>query len=81
MYFYLIGEVLCAPENSIIIIDEPEMHIHVSLIKHLFDLIETERPDCAFIYLTHSMDFAFSRQSAIKYGQSLMKVITGIMKY
>lgn len=64
--FYLIGEVLCAPENSIIIIDEPEMHIHVSLIKHLFDLIETERPDCAFIYLTHSMDFAFSRQSAIK---------------
>jgi predicted ATP-dependent endonuclease of OLD family len=49
----LIGEVLCAPEKSIIIIDEPEMHIHVSLIKHLFDLIEAERPDCAFIYLTH----------------------------
>ena len=64
--FYLIGEVLCAPENSIIIIDEPEMHIHVSLIKHLFDLIEVERPDCAFVYLTHSIDFAFSRQNAVK---------------
>ena len=64
--FYLIGEVLCAPEKSIIIIDEPEMHIHVSLIKHLFDLIEAERPDCAFIYLTHSIDFAFSRQNAVK---------------
>ena len=36
--FYLIGEVLCAPEKSIIIIDEPEMHIHISLIKRLFDL-------------------------------------------
>ena len=64
--FYLIGEVLCAPEKSIIIIDEPEMHIHVSLIKRLFDLIENERPDCVFIYLTHSIDFAFSRQNAKK---------------
>lgn len=64
--FYLIGEVLCAPDNSIIIIDEPEMHIHVSLIGHLFDLIEAERPDCAFIYLTHNIDFAFSRQKAEK---------------
>ncbi len=64
--FYLIGEVLCAPEKSIIIIDEPEMHIHISLIKRLFDLIENERPDCVFIYLTHSIDFAFSRQNAKK---------------
>lgn len=64
--FYLIGEVLCAPERSVIIIDEPEMHIHISLIKHLFDLIEAERSDCTFIYLTHSIDFAFSRQNATK---------------
>jgi hypothetical protein len=64
--FYLIGEVVCVPENSIIIIDEPEMHIHKSLIKTLFDLIESERPDCAFIYLTHDIDFAFTRHNATK---------------
>lgn len=64
--FYLVGEVVCAPENSIIIIDEPEMHIHKSLIKILFDLIEIERPDCSFVYLTHDIDFAFTRQNAIK---------------
>ena len=64
--FYLIGEVVCAPPNSIIIIDEPEMHIHKSLVKNLFDLIENERQDCSFIYLTHDIDFAFSRQNAIK---------------
>ncbi len=64
--FYLIGEVICAPESSIIIIDEPEMHIHKSLIKKLFDLIENERQDCAFIYLTHDIDFAFTRQNAQK---------------
>jgi ABC-type lipoprotein export system ATPase subunit len=64
--FYLVGEVVCAQENSIIIIDEPEMHIHKSLIKTLFDLIEIERPDCCFVYLTHDIDFAFSRQTATK---------------
>ena len=64
--FYLVGEVVCSPPNSIIIIDEPEMHIHKSLVKNLFDLIENERLDCAFIYLTHDMDFAFTRQNALK---------------
>lgn len=64
--FYLAGEIICTPQNSIVIIDEPEMHIHKSLIKILFDLIEIERPDCAFVYLTHDIDFAFSRQNAIK---------------
>ncbi|RTY78577.1 DUF4435 domain-containing protein [Flavobacterium sp. LS1P28] len=64
--FYLAGEVVCSPENSIIIIDEPEMHIHKSLIKILFDLIENERQDCSFVYLTHDIDFAFTRQNATK---------------
>jgi energy-coupling factor transporter ATP-binding protein EcfA2 len=64
--FYLAGEVICAPQNSIITIDEPEMHIHSSLIKPFFDLIEAERPDCSFIYLTHNIDFAFTRQNAKK---------------
>jgi len=64
--FYLIAEVVCSPENSIVIIDEPEMHIHKSLVKSLFDLIENERKDCAYIYLTHDIDFAFSRQNAHK---------------
>lgn len=64
--FYLIGEVICSPQNSIIIIDEPEMHLHKSLIKKLFDSIENERPDCSFIYLTHDIDFAITRQNAVK---------------
>lgn len=64
--FYLAGEVICAPQNSIIIIDEPEMHIHSSLIKPFFDLVEAERTDCSFIYLTHNIDFAFTRQNATK---------------
>jgi hypothetical protein len=64
--FYMVGEVICSIENAIIIIDEPEMHIHKSLVKKLFDLIENERQDCVFVYLTHDIDFAFTRQNATK---------------
>ena len=63
---YIAGEVVCVPDNSLVIIDEPEMHIHKSLVKKLYDLIEQERPDCTFVYLTHDIDFAFSRSTALK---------------
>ena len=64
--FYLIGEVVCTKENSLIIIDEPENHLHKSITKKLWDKIEQERSDCTFVYLTHDIDFAVSRQSAKK---------------
>jgi ABC-type lipoprotein export system ATPase subunit len=59
--FYLIGECLSAPENGIIIIDEPEMHLHRSIQRKLWDLLEKERRDCIFVYLTHDLDFASTR--------------------
>lgn len=64
--FYLIGEVVCAKESSLIIIDEPENHLHKSVTKKLWDKIEQERPDCTFVYLTHDIDFAVSRQDSRK---------------
>ncbi len=64
--FYLIGQSICAPKNSIIIIDEPELHIHKSIVRKLYDLIENTRKDCSFVYLTHDIDFATSRQNANK---------------
>lgn len=64
--FYLIGEVVCAKPNSIVILDEPELHIHKSILKKLWDKIELERPDCTFVYLTHDIDFATSREKATR---------------
>ena len=64
--FYLIGEVVSVKNNSIVVIDEPEMHIHKAITKILWDKIEQERPDCTFIYLTHDIDFASSRFGARK---------------
>lgn len=59
--FYFIGETLCAKENSLIIIDEPENHLHKSILTRLWDAIEASRTDCVFLYITHNLDFAGSR--------------------
>ncbi len=64
--FYLIGQALSTPADGIIIIDEPELHLHRSIQATLWDKIEAERPDCLFVYLTHDLDFAASRVTATK---------------
>lgn len=58
---YLIAASLIARPNSIIVVDEPEMHLHPSMTATLWDDIESQRPDCVFIYLTHDLNFAVSR--------------------
>jgi ABC-type lipoprotein export system ATPase subunit len=64
---YLIGQCLCAPDNSIIIIDEPEIHLHKSLMTRLWDKIEELCPSKLFIFITHDLDFASSRKGARKF--------------
>lgn len=63
---YLIGQCLCAPENSIIIIDEPEIHLHKSLMAKLWDKIEEVCSTKLLVYITHDLDFASSRKEANK---------------
>lgn len=64
--FYLIGQCLAAPENGIIIIDEPEIHLHKSVQIPLWKNIEKLRPDCKFVYMTHDIDFAAALHEAKK---------------
>jgi len=64
--FYLVGQALSAPENGVIVVDEPELHLHRSIQARLWDAIEAERSDCLFVYLTHDLDFAASRIAATK---------------
>lgn len=59
--FYLIGQSLAAEENSLLIFDEPELHIHKSIMSMLWDELEAARQDCAFLYITHDLEFASSR--------------------
>ncbi|WP_082477456.1 AAA family ATPase [Methylobacterium sp. Leaf93] len=59
--FYILGQVLVADANSLLIFDEPELHVHRAILGQLWDEIESVRPDCAFVLITHDLDFAASR--------------------
>lgn len=63
---YDIAHVIQAPENGLIIVDEPEMFLHKTIMNKLWDKLEKERQDCLFIYLTHDLEFASSRVSSNK---------------
>jgi len=62
--FYLIVQTLLAKENSLLIIDEPELHLHKALMVRLWNKLEESRPDCTFVYITHDLDFAASKPAS-----------------
>jgi ABC-type cobalamin/Fe3+-siderophores transport system ATPase subunit len=59
--FYMIGQVLVADADSVLIMDEPEIHVHRAILGRLWDELEAARPDCAFLLITHDLEFAASR--------------------
>jgi ABC-type lipoprotein export system ATPase subunit len=63
--FYLVGEVLLA-NSDLIVVDEPELHVHESIQSALWDTLEAARPNCTFVYITHDLTFAASRARAPK---------------
>lgn len=60
---YLIGRVLLANKDAMIIVDEPEMYLHKVIVNKLWDKLENDRNDCIFVYLTHDLDFASTRKA------------------
>jgi ABC-type cobalamin/Fe3+-siderophores transport system ATPase subunit len=65
--FYLVGQALLAKPSSVLIVDEPELHIHRSILADLWDQIEGARKDLTFIYTTHDLEFATTRHAEQKY--------------
>lgn len=63
---YLAAQVLCVPSNKTLIIDEPEVHLHRSIMNRLWVSLEKYRPDCFFIYITHDTQFAASHGQSDK---------------
>ena len=64
--FYLIGHALLAPTGALIVIDEPELHLHESIQSTLWDEVVSAREDCSFVFITHDLGFAASRVEAVK---------------
>jgi energy-coupling factor transporter ATP-binding protein EcfA2 len=63
---YLLGQCLTAPSGSLVVIDEPELHLHRSLMDKLWNKVEELCPDKSIVYITHDLDFAASRAAAKK---------------
>ena len=63
---YLLGQCLCAESGSIIVVDEPEIHLHKSIMHRLWDKIEEYCDDKTIVYITHDLDFASSRKESPK---------------
>ena len=59
--FYMIGQTLTAADDSLLIFDEPELHVHRSIMAKVWDELEAARKDCAFVLITHDLGFAASR--------------------
>lgn len=59
--FYMIAQTLAAAENSLLIFDEPELHVHRSIMANLWDELEASRQDCSFVFITHDLEFAATR--------------------
>ncbi len=49
------ADVLTAKQNSLLLIDEPERHLHRSIISPLLSALIQSRKDCAFIVATHDL--------------------------
>lgn len=54
----LAAEVLTAPEGAIVVVDEPERHLHRAISAGLIEALLDVRADCAFVVLTHDLDLA-----------------------
>lgn len=64
---YLTAQVICVPEGKTLIIDEPELHIHPSIMNRLWVELENIRKDCLFIYITHDLEFVAAHTNVKKY--------------
>ncbi|WP_397568348.1 AAA family ATPase [Schlesneria sp. T3-172] len=47
------ANVLTIPPGTLLLIDEPERHLHRSIVSPLLSLLLKERQDCAFVVSTH----------------------------
>ena len=58
------ANVLTAKPGTLLLIDEPERHLHRSIISPLLSLLFANRPDCAFIVSTHEVMLPVDNRSA-----------------
>lgn len=61
--FFYIATVIAAPSQSFIIVDEPENHLNPAIYNKIWDRLIADRPDCQFIFISHTMEFINARSN------------------
>jgi len=61
----LSANVLLAKENTLVIIDEPERHLHRSILLPFMEKLYSLKSDCSFVVSTHDLDLASSGNAKI----------------
>lgn len=61
--FFYIATVIAAPQQSFIIVDEPENHLNPAIYNKIWDRLISTRSDCQFIFISHTMDFIRARRN------------------
>lgn len=60
----IIANVLTAPDDTLILLDEPERHLHRSIVSPLLSTLLTYRSDCAFVISTHDVSLPLDQKKA-----------------
>lgn len=60
----IIANVLTAPLDTLILLDEPERHLHRSIVSPLLSTLLTYRDDCAFVISTHDVSLPLDQKTA-----------------
>ncbi len=60
----IIANVLTAPKNTLILLDEPERHLHHSIVSPLISTLLAHREDCAFVVSTHDVTLPQDQKNA-----------------
>ena len=58
------SRILSAPPNTLVLIDEPERHLHQSIVSPFLKALFAKRPDCAFIIATHEVDIPMDNRDS-----------------
>lgn len=58
------AEVLTVPSGTLVLIDEPERHLHRSIVSPLLTGLFARRPDCQFVISTHDVMLPFDNPSS-----------------
>lgn len=61
------ADVLTVKDGTLILIDEPERHLHRSIISPLLTMLFYKRSDCAFVVSTHEVMLPLDNPSAPRY--------------